>query len=88
MKLFRLSCEPSFFRELLFLCQLDKKKWRDNISKPRHMGESPLTLVHSGVCIYLGFRGHLMRKGHSLFSNSKTNEISEFLRLILGYEHL
>lgn len=58
---FWLSCEASCFRELL-LSQLGKKWWRGDTNNPVHRWEPPPTVAYTGICIYLGFMGHLMRK--------------------------
>lgn len=46
MRLFRLSCEPSCFRELLFSSQLDEKMWQDNISNPEIREETLYARTH------------------------------------------
>lgn len=66
MRIFRLSWEPSCFWELLVFFQLDEKRWRDNINNPKQ-GWEPSTLVYKGVCLYLGFMGHSVRKEAIIF---------------------
>ena len=60
MRLFRLSCELSCFRELLFSSQLDEKRWQDNISNPKIREETLYTRTHWDLHLF----GFYEKGGH------------------------
>lgn len=60
MRLFRLSCELSCFRELLFLSLLDAKRWQDNISNPKIREEALYTSIHWDLHLF----GFYEKRGH------------------------
>lgn len=80
MSLFRLNSKPSYFRELLFLSQLDlKKRWRDNNNNPGQ-GWKPSTRLYWDLHLF-EFYGSLNEKRSHYFQILRPVGISEFLRL-------